>query len=268
MEQEERRRALKFAEKQKLIEFVLRREEEEQEALKAKKARIVAEYPARLRIREEMILREEREIEARKLREDLSTAVKATSKPPLQSQPKPVAFPNVVRLDRLVREEMRKGWPIDTKKLTRKFLGNESPEVKPRPIPFRKARLQPRFIDVLRQEMGDFERRYKSKEEDFRTVVRQRRRPSRFMGKVRDVRVNDNTTAFRQDFAPQVEKDLDDATFLTHQDWEQRIDEVASRRKEQEQEVQPEEAHSTGIIDTLKNWATGLWKKVKETFWG
>lgn len=101
------------------------------------------------------------------------------------------------------------------------------------------------------------------------TAFRKARRGPKFSEYLRNIRDEDDSfVALRQDFAPEVDDHLDDATFLTHQDWEQRIAEAASRRKEQTQAVQPDEAHSTGIIGTLKGWATGLWKKVKETLWG
>ena len=78
----------------------------------------------------------------------------------------------------------------------------------------------------------------------------------------------DNASSACQDLGPKVDNALDDATFLTHQDWEQRFEEVALRRKEQEQPTEPKEEHSTGIIETIKTWATGLWKKVKTAVWG
>ncbi len=62
--------------------------------------------------------------------------------------------------------------------------------------------------------------------------------------------------------------DLDDATFLSHIDWERRLASTPSRRQLQQQPVSNEkEEHSTGIFETIKTWAAGLWSKVK-TFWG
>jgi hypothetical protein len=74
----------------------------------------------------------------------------------------------------------------------------------------------------------------------------------------------------KEDLGPRVDGgcDLDDATFLTHEDWERRLAETPSRRQEQQQPVPTEkEKHSTGIFETIKTWAAGLWSKVK-TLWG
>ena len=73
-----------------------------------------------------------------------------------------------------------------------------------------------------------------------------------------------------EDVGPRVDDscDLDDATFLTHEVWERRLAETPSRRQEQQQLLSTEkEEHSTGIFETIKTGAAGLWSKVKR-LWG
>ena len=86
----------------------------------------------------------------------------------------------------------------------------------------------------------------------------------------RDVLQEEDSVACRQDFGHHVdEEDSGDATFLTHQDWEQRLAGTPSRRQEQQQPVQAEEEeHSTGIVGTIKTWATRVFRKVKMALWG
>ena len=81
----------------------------------------------------------------------------------------------------------------------------------------------------------------------------------------RDYRVSQQAIA-RQEIPVTVDNDLDDATFVSHMDWQQRFEKAELRRKEQQGAVQPEETHSTGILETLKNWATGVWTTIKG-FW-
>lgn len=115
------------------------------------------------------------------------------------------------------------------------------------PQPFRKARPLPkgqRYCDDLRRLREERER----DELDHTEVV--------------------TPVVARTEFTAPAD-DVDDATLLTHQDWEQRLASTPlRRRKELQQPVEPEVEHSTGIVDTLKKWATGLWTKVKQTIWG
>lgn len=88
--------------------------------------------------------------------------------------------------------------------------------------------------------------------------------------KLRREVLQEEFVACRQDFGRHVdEEDSGDATFLTHQDWEQRLAGTPSRRQEQLQPVQAEEEeHSTGIVGTIKTWATRVFRKVKMALWG
>ena len=206
----------------------------------------------RFRQQEEALRRREESANTRTLREGLSKAEKATSRPTLPPQPRAFrnALPGCAFVARtLVEQEFSpKPWPQAFRnarpgfardavmRLDKEDTLEEEPAPKPQPVAFRYA---------------------------------DRRAWTGYIHALRDIRRDYDTPVLRQEFVPQVDDDhLDDATFLTHQDWEQRIEEAESRRKERQQLVQHEEEHSTGLFDTVKSWATGLWKKVKETFWG
>ena len=75
--------------------------------------------------------------------------------------------------------------------------------------------------------------------------------------KVDDDKITDNKL---DDDAERLDKEsFHDATPIDHSEWERRI----ARRKMRMEEVEPAETHSTGILETLKHWATGAWNKVK-----
>lgn len=76
----------------------------------------------------------------------------------------------------------------------------------------------------------------------------------------------DVTIASRMELPVTVDNHHDDAEFVSHQDWQQRIEEVQLRRKEQQPQVLSEEQHSTGIFGILAAFATGLWRRVK-SYW-
>ena len=85
-----------------------------------------------------------------------------------------------------------------------------------------------------------------------------------------EVLTEEESVACRQDLGRRVDEEVSSqATFLTHQDWERRLAGTPLRRQEQQQPVQvEEEEHSTGIIGTIKTWATRVFHKVKMALWG
>jgi hypothetical protein len=134
----------------------------------------------------------------------------------------------------------------------------------PKPIPTKPQERRLRKIDILAAEQGV-------------PLPTQQPQAFRLAGRTdwaklrREVLEEEESVIVRkEDLGPRVDGgcDLDDATFLTHKDWERRLAETPSRRQEQQQPVRTEKKeHSTGIFETIKTWAAGLWSKVK-TLWG
>lgn len=88
-------------------------------------------------------------------------------------------------------------------------------------------------------------------------------RPTDWVKLKREVLGQEEFVAERHDLdGLQVDDDDHGATFVSHSEWERRLAAAQSRRQTEQEE------HSTGILGTIKGWATSLWGKVKMALWG
>ena len=194
------------------------------------------------------LVRRRKESESRNMREQLSQVKKPTSPPP--SRPQQRAF--------------RHAAPYSLSRAWQKVTKEDAPRQQPKAFSLaRPFSLAQAFQMELEKEEPP-----KQKPRAFRFASRRCSLAESWWRISSDD--DSNVPAFRREAVPVVNNDehLDNATFLSHHDWEHRLAEAESRRKERQQAVQHEKEHSTGILDTFKGWATGLWSKIKETFWG
>lgn len=90
-------------------------------------------------------------------------------------------------------------------------------------------------------------------------------RPTDWAELTQEVSEKEEVVAAREDFGARA----DDATFISHREWEDRLAAAAKRRQQQQQPVETEqEEHSTGILGSIKVWASAAWRKVKMALWG